>query len=227
MNTSRRVTVVTAVGGLLLSMLVSCSSGKTAAHTSLGAVDGISPAPTTSPTGAPKPAPTPTTAPPTTATPTVTATVTTTATTSASPGGHITPSYILLLPNYALNTKGFCYWRLYNDGGNYLLQVGATFTISTIGLITATTVPFQLTIKGQAGQTSGDEPIGPAFTPMYGTNLANSSNAYLNKTIKITGTIAPIGTDSVPTDNAITLSIQVPDASHLPTDFDLHALTCT
>jgi hypothetical protein len=127
--------------------------------------------------------------------------------------------------DYAVTVAGMCYWTRYYDAGNYLLQLGADFMISYAGTHATVPVQFVLTNDQQAGSTSGLKTAGSTFKSFFGTQLADASNPYLNKTVKITATITV--TDDVAANNTVSRSVTVPGAGQLPTDTDPHPLPCS
>lgn len=247
MNDSRRRTVAAAGLALALSVLVGCSarSGH-GPRTNLGAATDLPstvPAPNDrlngsapasggataggstsgAPTaGAPKPNPNPPPHPvgstkPGGAGTHTSAPATQTVSTVPSPSPHV---------GYAVTATGVCYWRVYNDAGNHLLQIGAEFQIRYTGGAAPTTVPFLLTWSPNIDNTSGNATIGTPFTWYDGLELVSGNGLY-NKTVTLTGTINDTTGDDFAGDNTAAARVSVPDSGSLPSDFNPHAVPCS
>jgi hypothetical protein len=214
---AHRTAAILLAAALLTVALVACSSAT--ATTGLGQVPG-SPGVAPPPAGSSGPTGTPTGL--------GTATGTSTRTHAASPSASsVSPSYRRLGGDYAITMPtGLCYEVRLNDGGNYLLAIGADFLITYHGLYHPATVPFQLTNDAQVGMRSGNMAIGQQFASYFGTYAADAGNPYLGKTVKITATIMPPGTDNNDiTDDSVSANVSVPTT--LPTDTNAHEVGCS
>jgi hypothetical protein len=115
--------------------------------------------------------------------------------------------------DYKVAAQGNCFWKLYNDGGNMEVQIGAQFE-ATVNrrLLHAGTVPMTVTNSLDNDNTSGNAPLGTPVSWSLGSELV-SQNEFGGKTVVLKATISPSGTDSNPNDNVATVSVTVPAGS--------------
>ncbi|HEY1488237.1 MAG TPA: hypothetical protein VGF84_19170 [Micromonosporaceae bacterium] len=115
--------------------------------------------------------------------------------------------------DYKVVATGNCFWKLYDDGGNMEVQIGAQFeaTVSR-RLPRAGTVPMTVTNSLDNDNTSGSAPLGTPVSWSLGSELV-SQNEFGGKTVVLKATISPTGTDSNPNDNVATVSVAVPAGS--------------
>jgi hypothetical protein len=224
MKTTRPLIVLALLSGLATG-LVAC--GNTATVTGSGGLSSTSGGPSALVSGAPSIAAAPTT----TKSGHSGGGTATSGSTSSSPSappsspGRTIKTIGPLRGNYAIGIRGACYEKIYNDGGNKLLFIGADFSISHTGLLLPAPVPFKMTNSVDLDNSSGSEPVGIPFSSYVGSMLAASSD-YLGKTVKLTGTISPTGSDTNPGDNSISISVEVPATPPPLTSFDPVPLTC-
>jgi hypothetical protein len=124
----------------------------------------------------------------------------------------------ILTPDYKVVAMGGCFWKLYNDGGNMEVQIGAKFEASlNRRLLRPGTVPMTVTNSIDNDNTRGNAPLGTPASWSVGTELV-SQNEFGGKTVVLTATINPTGSDSNPGNNAASVSLNVPAGSPPSTD---------
>ena len=140
-----------------------------------------------------------------------------TATTAKPKPSSPKPPQIKPVTDYAANlvTGGgaACFWEVTSADN---LVVGAVFAITEPTGLGPTAIPITISDNLGDSRSVASQAINFNFPGTIGSHAADSSNAFLGRTVDVTVTVKPQSGDDNASDDSATVGVQVPDASHIP-----------